>query len=162
HYRGRLTPNDVEGLLTHTTALRAQPSTGRGGPPAALPTAGSPGARFTALKREAERRRTGARLAVGLGTCGLAVGAADTFDALRHGAYGAFARALEDGRPEQVIEEVRASGLAGRGGAYFQTAVKWAACRAAAGAPKFLVVNAEEGEPGIFKDRHLMEGDPHR
>src|SRR5438128_2240064 len=125
HYRGRLTPNDVEGLLTHATALRARPSTGRGGPPAALPTAGSPGAR-------------------------------------RHGAYGAFARALEDGRPEQVIEEVRTSGLAGRGGAYFQTAVKWAACRAAAGAPKFLVVNAEEGEPGIFKDRHLMEGDPHR
>src|SRR5439155_1375087 len=157
HYRGRLTPNDVEGLLTHTTALRTQPSTGRGGPPAALPTAGSPGARFTALKREAERRRTGARLAGGLGTCGLAVGAAD---ALGHGAYGAFARALEDGRPEQVIEEVRASGLAGRGGAYFQTAVKWAACRAAAGAPKLLVVNAEEGEPGIFKDRHLMEGDP--
>jgi NADH:ubiquinone oxidoreductase subunit F (NADH-binding) len=40
--------------------------------------------------------------------------------------------------------------------------VKWAACRAAAGTPKFLVVNGEEGEPGIFKDRHLMEGDPHR
>src|SRR5437867_1597038 len=256
HYRGRLTTSDVEALLTLASAPRARPATGRGGPPAALPAAGSPGARFTALKREAERRRTGARLAVGLGTCGLAVGAADTFDALsaeterrglpfrvvaagcngmcwaqpvvevlrdgkprlttgpisvegvprllnalaagiaerqvaageqfmapqrrvllercgmadpydvadalRHGAYGAFARALEDGRPEQVIEEVRASGLAGRGGAYFQTAVKWAACRAAAGAPKFLVVNAEEGEPGIFKDRHLMEGDPHR
>ncbi|HET7342614.1 MAG TPA: NADH-ubiquinone oxidoreductase-F iron-sulfur binding region domain-containing protein, partial [Methylomirabilota bacterium] len=86
----------------------------------------------------------------------------DIADALRHGAYAAFARALDDGRPEAVIEEVRAAGLAGRGGAYFQTAVKWAACRAAAGAPKFLVVNGEEGEPGIFKDRHLMEGDPHR
>jgi NADH:ubiquinone oxidoreductase subunit F (NADH-binding) len=86
----------------------------------------------------------------------------DIADALRHGAYGAFARALDDGRPEAVIEEVRAAGLAGRGGAYFQTAVKWAGCRAAAGAPKFLVVNGEEGEPGIFKDRHLMEGDPHR
>jgi NADH-quinone oxidoreductase subunit F len=86
----------------------------------------------------------------------------DIADALRHGAYGAFARALDDGRPEAVIEEVRAAGLAGRGGAYFQTAVKWAGCRAAAGSPKFLVVNGEEGEPGIFKDRHLMEGDPHR
>jgi NADH:ubiquinone oxidoreductase subunit F (NADH-binding) len=85
----------------------------------------------------------------------------DVADALRHGAYETFARVLEDGRPEAVIEEVRASGLAGRGGAYFQTAVKWAACRAATGAPKFLVVNGEEGEPGIFKDRHLMEGDPH-
>ena len=64
--------------------------------------------------------------------------------------------------PSAVIEEVRAAGLAGRGGAYFQTAVKWAGCRAAAGSPKYLVVNGEEGEPGIFKDRHLMEGDPHR
>src|SRR5215510_8617443 len=93
--------------------------------------------------------------------CGMA-NPYDIADALRHGAYGAFARALEDGRPEQVIEDVRTAGLAGRGGAYFQTAVKWAACRAAAATPKFLVVNAEEGEPGIFKDRHLMEGDPHR
>ena len=60
-----------------------------------------------------------------------------------------------------MIEEVRAAGLQGRGGAYFQTAVKWEGCRAARGAPKFIVVNGEEGEPGIFKDRHLMEGDPH-
>src|SRR3989442_1618601 len=70
--------------------------------------------------------------------------------------------ALEGARPELVIEEVRAAGLAGRGGAYFPTAVKWAACRAATGTPKYLVVNGEEGEPGIFKARHLMEGDPHR
>ena len=86
----------------------------------------------------------------------------DIADALRHGAYAAFAQALSEGKPERVIEEVRAAGLAGRGGAYFQTAVKWAGCRAARGAPKYIVVNGEEGEPGIFKDRHLMEGDPHR
>jgi NADH:ubiquinone oxidoreductase subunit F (NADH-binding)/NADH:ubiquinone oxidoreductase subunit E len=86
----------------------------------------------------------------------------DIADALRHGAYGAMAQALSDGRPENVIEEVRAAGLAGRGGAYFQTAVKWAGCRAASGSPKYVIVNGEEGEPGIFKDRHLMEGDPHR
>ena len=86
----------------------------------------------------------------------------DIADAIRHGAYATFAQALEAGRPERVIEEVRAAGLAGRGGAYFQTALKWEACRAAAGRPKFVVVNGEEGEPGIFKDRHLMEGDPHR
>src|SRR3989442_14128757 len=82
HYRGRLTTGDVEALLTLASAPRARPATGRGRPPAAPPAARPPGARFTALKREAERRRTGARLAVGLGTCGLAVGAADTFDAL--------------------------------------------------------------------------------
>src|SRR3989441_4938743 len=72
-----------------------------------------------------------------------------------------FRSALEGARPELVIEEVRAAGLAGRGGADFPTAVKGAACRAATGAPKYLVVNGEEGEPGIFKDRPLMEGDPH-
>src|SRR5207249_3925264 len=93
--------------------------------------------------------------------CGLA-DPYDIADAFRHGTYGTLARVLEEGRPEAVIEEVRAAGPAGRGGAYFQTAVKWSGCRAAAGSPKYLVVNGEEGEPGIFKDRHLMEGDPHR
>jgi NADH:ubiquinone oxidoreductase subunit F (NADH-binding)/NADH:ubiquinone oxidoreductase subunit E len=82
-------------------------------------------------------------------------------DALLHGAYRALAQAL-DGSPEAVIEAVRASGLQGRGGAFFPTATKWQACRQAAGAPKYVVVNGEEGEPGIFKDRHLMEGDPHQ
>src|SRR5947199_168711 len=175
------------------------------------------------LRREAERRRTGARLAVGVGTCGLAVGAGETLealrvevqrrglawtvvaagcngmcwaapivealrdgkppitaarvtpeavprllnalaanmaerdfaagpdwmaaqrrvltercgladpydiaDALRYGTYGTLARVLEEGRPEAVIEEVRAAGLAGRGGAYFQTAVTWSGRR---------------------------------
>ena len=93
--------------------------------------------------------------------CGL-TDPGDIADALRHGSYATLARALGEGGPERVIEEVRAAGLTGRGGAYFQTAVKWAACRAATGTPKYVVVNGEEGEPGIFKDRHLMEGDPHR
>jgi NADH-quinone oxidoreductase subunit F len=85
----------------------------------------------------------------------------DIADAIRRGAYRALAQTLEEGKPERVIAEVRAAGLQGRGGAYFQTAMKWEACRTARGEPKFVVVNGEEGEPGIFKDRHLMEGDPH-
>src|SRR6267143_1709023 len=193
-YRGRVSEAALDALLdTPAVHVVPAPLTGRGGPPATPATAGSPGARFTVLRREAERRRTGSRLAVGVGTCGLAVGAGETLealrvevqrrglawtvvaagcngmcwaapvvDALRDGTYGTLARVLEEARPEAVIEELRAAGLAGRGGAYFQTAVKWSACRAAAGAPKYLVVNGEEGEPGIFKDRHLMEGDPHR
>jgi NADH:ubiquinone oxidoreductase subunit F (NADH-binding) len=82
-------------------------------------------------------------------------------DALLHGAYRALARAL-DRPPLEVIETVKASGLLGRGGAFFPTASKWEACRGAAGEPKYVVANGEEGEPGIFKDRHLMEGDPHQ
>jgi NADH:ubiquinone oxidoreductase subunit F (NADH-binding)/NADH:ubiquinone oxidoreductase subunit E len=95
-----------------------------------------------------------------LSRCG-AVDPADLDDALRHGAYAALARAL-DGPPAAVIEAVKAAGLQGRGGAFFPTAVKWEGCRAAAGEPKYVVMNGEEGEPGIFKDRHLMEGDPHQ
>jgi NADH-quinone oxidoreductase subunit F len=82
-------------------------------------------------------------------------------DAVSAGGYAALARALA-GRPEDVIEAVKTSGLQGRGGAFFPTALKWEACRNAAGAPKYVVMNGEEGEPGIFKDRHIMEGVPHR
>src|SRR2546426_862262 len=209
-YRGRVTDAVLDALLDAPAAHRIPPPlTGRGGPPATPPSSGSPGARFTMLRREAERRRTGARLAVGVGTCGLAVGAGETLearrvevrrrglawtvaaagcngmcgaapivealrdgkppitaarvtpeavprllnalaanmaerdfaagpdwmaaqrrvltercgladpydiaDAFRHGTYGTLARVLEEGRPEAVIEEVRAAGLAGGG-----------------------------------------------
>src|SRR5256885_13562561 len=89
--------------------------------------------------------------------CGL-TDPGDIADAFRDGVYATFARMLDDGRPERVIEEVRAAGLTGRGGAYFQTAVKWAAGRAAPGTPKDIVVNGGEGEAGIFKDRHPVGG----
>jgi NADH:ubiquinone oxidoreductase subunit F (NADH-binding)/NADH:ubiquinone oxidoreductase subunit E len=85
----------------------------------------------------------------------------DLDDAVAHGAYEALASAL-DGAPEAVIETVGASSLLGRGGAYFPAAAKWQACRRASGEPRYLIMNGEEGEPGIFKDRHLLEGDPHR
>lgn len=93
--------------------------------------------------------------------CGL-IDPEDIEDALRHGAYEALAGVLLEGDPSRVIALGKESGLLGRGGAYFPAALKWEACRAARGEPKYLVVNGEEGEPGIFKDRHLMEGDPHR
>ena len=64
--------------------------------------------------------------------------------------------------PEEVIQTVLDAGLLGRGGAYFPAALKWRAARAAGGRSPYLVVNAEEGEPGIFKDRHILEGDPHQ
>ena len=73
--------------------------------------------------------------------------------------------ALEKARSlgsDQVWEIVRDSGLRGRGGAYFPVGAKWETARNTSAERKFLLVNAEEGEPGIYKDRHLMEGDPHR
>jgi NADH-quinone oxidoreductase subunit F len=64
--------------------------------------------------------------------------------------------------PQEVIGEVKTSGLVGRGGAAFPTGVKWEGAAQAPGEPKYLVCNADESEPGTFKDRVLMEGDPHR
>jgi NADH-quinone oxidoreductase subunit F len=93
--------------------------------------------------------------------CGL-VDPGDIGDAIHRGGYAAFAAALAGGDPTAVIETVKAAGLQGRGGAYFPAAVKWEGARRAAGEPRYLIVNGEEGEPGIFKDRHLLEGDPHR
>jgi NADH-quinone oxidoreductase subunit F len=76
------------------------------------------------------------------------------------GGYRALARALEIG-PEAVIGEVTASKLVGRGGAAFPTGRKWEAVRAQPALPHYLVCNADESEPGTFKDRVLMEGDPY-
>jgi NADH-quinone oxidoreductase subunit F len=86
----------------------------------------------------------------------------DIADAIRLGSYDALRRALGEAQPERVIEAIKRAGLRGRGGAYFQAALKWEGARRAAGPIKYLIVNGEEGEPGIFKDRHLLEGDPHR
>jgi NADH:ubiquinone oxidoreductase subunit F (NADH-binding)/NADH:ubiquinone oxidoreductase subunit E len=73
--------------------------------------------------------------------------------------------ALEKARglgTDAVWQTVKDSGLRGRGGAYFPVGAKWETARATPAERKFLLVNAEEGEPGIYKDRHLLEGDPHR
>jgi len=86
----------------------------------------------------------------------------DIYDYVTRGGYSALSKAITAMSPEQVIDEIKRSRLAGRGGAYFPSGLKLEGCRVATGYPKFLVVNAEEGEPGVFKDRHIMEGDPHR
>ena len=63
--------------------------------------------------------------------------------------------------PEEVIKEVSDSGLRGRGGAGFPTGKKWEFTRIAKGDPKYVVCNADEGDPGAFMDRSILEGDPH-
>lgn len=78
------------------------------------------------------------------------------------GAFSALERALTAMTPEDVIAEVKASGLAGRGGAGFPTGLKWEFTRGAAGTPKYVVCNFDESELGTFKDRTLMQGDPFR
>lgn len=83
-------------------------------------------------------------------------------DYLARGGYEALRKAATTMTPEAVIEEVKASGLRGRGGAGFPTSLKWSFTRPLPDTPKYIICNADEGEPGTFKDRYLMEGDPHK
>ncbi|MCL0095211.1 SLBB domain-containing protein [Dehalococcoidia bacterium] len=78
---------------------------------------------------------------------------------IANGGYSGLARALRMS-PEEIIEEIRRSGLRGRGGAGFPTGRKWELCRRAPASPKYLVCNADEGDPGAFMDRALLESDP--
>ncbi len=82
-------------------------------------------------------------------------------DYLVAGGYAALPRVLSGMSPEQVIEEVRRSGLRGRGGGGFPTGQKWQVCCAAAGDKKFIICNADEGDPGAYMDRAILEGNPH-
>jgi len=75
--------------------------------------------------------------------------------------YEALAKVLTDMTPEQVIEEVKAAGLRGRGGAGFPTGLKWQFTAQAQGREKYVICNADEGDPGAFMDRSAIEGDPH-
>ena len=76
--------------------------------------------------------------------------------------YKALDKVLKTMTPEEVIEEIKTSGLAGRGGAGFPTWFKWNAARNAAGDEKYLICNADEGDPGAFMDRAVIESDPHQ
>jgi len=79
---------------------------------------------------------------------------------IANGGYSALVKALQM-EPEEVIAEVKSSGLRGRGGAGFPTGEKWAICRNAPGKPKYVICNGDEGDPGAFMDRAILESDPH-
>ena len=78
-----------------------------------------------------------------------------------NGGYRSVEKALKTMSPDEVVEEVKKSGLRGRGGAGFPTGMKWSFLAKPEGVPRYLVCNADESEPGTFKDRYLMERIPH-
>lgn len=80
---------------------------------------------------------------------------------IERGGYQALRQAVCDLTPEQIIDTVKISGLRGRGGAGFPTWFKWDACRKAEGDIKYVICNADEGDPGAFMDRSVLESDPH-
>ena len=77
------------------------------------------------------------------------------------GGYEALGKALLSMKPEQIIDELKTSGLRGRGGGGFPTGLKWSFCASAKGKKKYVICNADEGDPGAFMDRSILEGDPH-
>jgi NADH-quinone oxidoreductase subunit F len=86
----------------------------------------------------------------------------DIDDYISRGGYSALAKVLSGMAPEKVIEEVKISGLRGRGGGGFPAGTKWESCRKAAGDIKYVICNADEGDPGAYMDRSVMEGNPHQ
>ena len=98
---------------------------------------------------------------VALRHCGV-IDPEDIDSYLAAGGYQALEKALKEMTPEDVIETIKVSGLAGRGGAGFPTWFKWQAARDSAGEEKYMICNADEGDPGAFMDRAVLESDPHQ
>jgi len=80
---------------------------------------------------------------------------------IARGGYGALKKVLSEMTPEEIIDTIKGSGLRGRGGAGFPTGRKWEGCRAQPMTPKYVICNGDEGDPGAFMDRSILEGDPH-
>jgi len=97
---------------------------------------------------------------VALHNCGV-INPEDINEYIGFDGYQALAKALTSMTPQEVIDVIKASGLRGRGGAGFPTGLKWQFARDAAGDKKYVCCNADEGDPGAFMDRSLLEGDPH-
>ncbi|PRR74759.1 NADH-quinone oxidoreductase subunit NuoF [Neomoorella humiferrea] len=112
-----------------------------------------------AVRHLKEIRFFQAQQRIALRNCGV-INPEDINEYIARDGYQALAMALER-RPEEIIAAVTASGLRGRGGAGFPTGRKWALMAAAPGQPKYVVCNADEGDPGAFMDRSILEGDPH-
>ncbi|MBN2384747.1 NADH-quinone oxidoreductase subunit NuoF [bacterium] len=82
-------------------------------------------------------------------------------DSIAHGGYAGLVKALSEMKPDQIIEEIKKSGLRGKGGAGFATGRKWETCARVDADTRYILANGDEGDPGAFMDRAIMEGDPH-
>ena len=100
------------------------------------------------------------QLRIALRNCGF-INPEDIDEFIARNGYEGLGKALTEMTPQEVISEVTASGLRGRGGAGFPTGVKWGLCAKNEADQKYVVCNADEGDPGAFMDRSIMEGDPH-
>ncbi len=100
------------------------------------------------------------QLKIALRNCGY-INPDDIKEYIARGGYYSLYKVLTEMTPQEVIEEVKKSGLRGRGGAGFPTGMKWEICRKAEGDIKYIICNADEGDPGAYMDRSILESDPH-
>jgi NADH:ubiquinone oxidoreductase subunit F (NADH-binding) len=149
---GRLTTNKITSLM-HDYLINDNPR-----PDLALGTIGE--GNIEGIPRLSELPVFKSQVRITLRHCGH-IDPEKISDYISVGGYKALKISLADMIPDQVIDEIRISGLRGRGGAGFPTAIKWQLCRNAPGDQKYLICNADEGDPGAFMDRSIMEGDPH-
>ena len=103
---------------------------------------------------------TGKQIRIVLSNCGI-IDPEKIEEYIARDGYRALARALAAWSPEEVIREIKESGLRGRGGGGFSTGMKWELCRKSPGDIKHVICNADEGDPGAFMDRSILESDPH-
>ncbi|MDY2737566.1 NADH-quinone oxidoreductase subunit NuoF [Intestinibacter sp.] len=117
---------------------------------------------FQKVKRDSDMEFYKKQVRIALRNCGH-INPEDITEYIANDGYTALAKCLSEMTPKEVIEEMKASGLRGRGGAGFPTGRKWesASKNPAINGKKFIVCNADEGDPGAFMDRSLLEGDPH-
>jgi len=150
-YYGNLTPQNTEEIL-RSYLVNDDPV-----PQRALCTLGEESVQGIPRFEDLPMIRPQVRIA--LRNCGL-IDPRSIDHYIAHGGYGGLANALQMA-PEAVIQEIHDSGLRGRGGAGFPTGTKWDFARKATGGTKYFICNADEGDPGAFMDRSLLEGDPH-
>jgi NADH:ubiquinone oxidoreductase subunit F (NADH-binding)/NAD-dependent dihydropyrimidine dehydrogenase PreA subunit/(2Fe-2S) ferredoxin len=100
------------------------------------------------------------QLKIALRNCGY-INPEDITEYIARGGYYALYKVLTEMTPQEVIEEIKISGLRGRGGAGFPTGMKWDICRKAKSDIKYIICNADEGDPGAYMDRNILESDPH-
>lgn len=108
---------------------------------------------------EEDKARLDGQTRIALRNCGI-INPEEIDDYIAKGGYKSIEKCVKTLKPEQVIDIIKVSGLAGRGGAGFPTWFKWNAARNAAGTKKYTICNADEGDPGAFMDRAVIEGDP--
>ncbi|MCF7935230.1 MAG: 4Fe-4S binding protein [Synergistales bacterium] len=115
---------------------------------------------FSTVEQAVENEMLGEQVRIVLRNCGL-IDPEIIDEYLARNGYKGLEKALTRMTPYGVVQEVLESGLRGRGGAGFPTGLKWSFARKASGEPKYIVCNADEGDPGAFMDRSVLEGDPH-